>query len=123
MRWGLKTPRRFAEYRCGRNERQGRNSPGRKIIRNSQLDINFIGYIEPHEIPNGKADVIISDGFTGNIALKSIEGTARLVLRLLKNSVKKSLLAKLGLPFMLGVALSLKKRWIRACITGQCLSA
>ena len=71
--------------------------------------LNFIGYIEPHEIPNGKADVIISDGFTGNIALKSIEGTARLVLRLLKNSVKKSLLAKLGLPFMLGVALSLKK--------------
>lgn len=67
--------------------------------------------------------MIISDGFTGNIALKSIEGTARLVLRLLKNSVKKSLLAKLGLPFMLGVALSLKKRWIRACITGQCLSA
>ena len=80
-----------------------------KIIKRSHLDIDFIGYIEPHEIPEGKADVIVSDGFTGNIALKSIEGTARLVIRLVKDAVKKSFLAKLGLPFMLGVALNIKK--------------
>lgn len=73
------------------------------------MDIDFIGYIEPHEIPNGVADVIVADGFTGNIALKSIEGTARLVLRLMKNSVKQSWLAKLGMPFMLGAMLKLKK--------------
>ena len=107
---GIEKPR-VALLNIGAEEMKGKEEihQAAKIIRNSQLDINFIGYIEPHEIPNGKADVIISDGFTGNIALKSIEGTARLVLRLLKNSVKKSLLAKLGLPFMLGVALSLKK--------------
>lgn len=107
---GIEKPR-VALLNIGAEEMKGKEEihQAAKVIRNSQLDINFIGYIEPHEIPNGKADVIISDGFTGNIALKSIEGTARLVLRLLKNSVKKSLLAKLGLPFMLGVALSLKK--------------
>lgn len=107
---GISRPR-VALLNIGAEEMKGKEEihKAAQMIRNSHMNIDFIGYIEPHEIPNGKADVIISDGFTGNIALKSIEGTARLVLRLLKNSVKKSLLAKLGLPFMLGVALSLKK--------------
>ena len=73
------------------------------------MNIDFIGYIEPHEIPNDKADVIVADGFTGNIALKSIEGTARLVIRMIKNAVKGSFLAKIGLPFMMGVVLRVKK--------------
>ena len=45
---------------------------------------------------NGVADVIVADGFTGNIALKSIEGTARLVVRLLKDSIKKVIFGKAG---------------------------
>lgn len=80
-----------------------------KLIKRTKLDIDFIGYIEPHEIPEGKADVIVTDGFTGNIALKSIEGTAKLVVRLIKDSIKKSFIAKLGLPFMLGVGMNIKK--------------
>ena len=80
-----------------------------KLIKRAKLDIDFIGYIEPHEIPEGKADVIVTDGFTGNIALKSIEGTAKLVVRLIKDGIKKSFIAKLGLPFMLGVGMSIKK--------------
>ena len=102
---------RVALLNIGAEEMKGKEEihQAAKIIRNSQLDINFIGYIEPHELPNGKADVIVADGFTGNIALKSTEGTAKLVVRLLKNAVKKSWLAKLGLPFMLGVGLNLKK--------------
>ena len=80
-----------------------------KLIKRAKLDIDFIGYIEPHEIPNDKADVIVADGFTGNIALKSIEGTARLVIRMIKNAVKGSFLAKIGLPFMMGVVLRVKK--------------
>jgi glycerol-3-phosphate acyltransferase PlsX len=71
--------------------------------------LNFIGYIEPHEIPNGKADVIVADGFSGNIALKSVEGTCHLIMRLIKQSIKDSVLAKLGLPFMLGAMKKLKK--------------
>lgn len=80
-----------------------------KLIKRTKLDIDFIGYIEPHEIPEGKADVIVTDGFTGNIALKSIEGTAKLVVRLIKDGIKKSFIAKLGLPFMLGVGMNIKK--------------
>lgn len=81
-----------------------------RMIRNaSQLNINFTGYIEPHEISEGMADVIVTDGFTGNIALKSIEGTAKLVVRMIKRAIKKSFIAKLGIPFMFGVGLSIKK--------------
>lgn len=107
---GIARPR-VALLNIGAEEMKGKEEirHAAQIIKNSHMDIDFIGYIEPHEIPNGIADVIVADGFTGNIALKSIEGTARLVLRLLKNSIKKSFLAKLGLPFMLGVGLSLKK--------------
>lgn len=107
---GLTKPR-VALLNIGAEEMKGKEGirQAAQIIKSSHMDFEFIGYIEPHEIPNGVADVVVADGFTGNIALKSIEGTARLVLRLLKNSVKKSFLAKLGLPFMLGVGLSLKK--------------
>ncbi len=80
-----------------------------KLIKRAKQDIDFIGYIEPHEIPEGKADVIVTDGFTGNIALKSIEGTAKLVVRLIKDGIKKSFIAKLGLPFMMGVGMNIKK--------------
>ncbi len=107
---GIAQPR-VALLNIGAEEMKGKEEihQAAKIIKNSKLDIDFIGYIEPHEIPEGKADVIVTDGFTGNIALKSIEGTAKLVVRLIKDSIKKSILAKIGLPFMLGVGLRIKK--------------
>ena len=79
------------------------------MIKNSKMNFEFVGYVEPHQIPNGVADVIVADGFTGNIALKSTEGTARLMLRMMKDAIKKSWLAKIGLLFMLGVVLKIKK--------------
>ena len=91
-----------------------------RMLHNAQLDINFTGYIEPHEISNGAADVIVADGFTGNVALKTTEGTARLVVRMIKKAIKRSFLAKLGLPFMLGVIFKIKRAWTRVCITAQC---
>jgi len=80
-----------------------------QIIKNSHMDIDFVGFIEPHDLPNGKADVVVADGFTGNIALKSIEGTSKLIMNMLKNAIKSSFLAILGLPFLLGVKVKLKK--------------
>ena len=102
---------RVALLNIGAEEMKGREEIHQavKIIKNSHLDMNFVGYIEPHEMPEGKADVVITDGFTGNIALKSIEGTAKLVVRLIKDAVKKSFLAKFGIPFMFGVGLNIKK--------------
>ena len=102
---------RVALLNIGAEEMKGKEEihEAAKLIKRTKLDIDFIGYIEPHEIPEGKADVIVTDGFTGNIALKSIEGTAKLVVRLIKDGIKKSFIAKLGLPFMLGVGMNIKK--------------
>lgn len=107
---GVERPR-VALLNIGAEEMKGKEEirQAAHMIKNSKMNIDFRGYIEPHEIPNGVADVIVADGFTGNIALKSIEGTARLVVRMLKDAIKGSFLAKLGLPFMLGVMLKVKK--------------
>lgn len=50
-------------------------------------DINFIGNVEARELLNGAADVVVTDGFTGNAALKGIEGTALSTLNLIKSSI------------------------------------
>ena len=60
----------------------------------SILGFKFIGYVEGDDIPSSKIDVIITDGFTGNIALKTGEGTATLVRTLFKEAFNNSLLAK-----------------------------
>lgn len=51
-------------------------------------DINYIGFIEGNDLFSGKADVVVCDGFTGNIALKSCEGMAQLVYKKLSSSLK-----------------------------------
>jgi phosphate acyltransferase len=61
----------------------------------------FIGYVEGDDIGAGTADVIVCDGFTGNIALKTMEGTAKLLTDFLREAVKASLLAKFGMIFAL----------------------
>jgi len=107
---GLKRPR-VALLNIGSEEMKGKEEikQAAQMIKNSKLDIDFIGYIEPHEISNGVADVIVADGFTGNIALKSIEGTAKQITRMIKDCIKGSVLAKIGLLFMLPAMLKLKK--------------
>ena len=52
-------------------------------------DFNFCGYIEGNQIMSGDVDVIVTDGFTGNIALKTAEGTANFITSSLKNSLSK----------------------------------
>ena len=98
---GIDKPR-IALLNIGAEEMKGKEEirHAAQMIRNSSMDIDFIGYIEPHEIPFGKADVVVADGFTGNVALKSTEGTAKLIRSMVKDAVKSSLLAMLGLPFM-----------------------
>lgn len=107
---GLARPR-VALLNIGAEEMKGKEEirQAAQIIRNSKMNMDFIGYIEPHQIGEGVADVIVADGFTGNIALKSIEGTAKLFMRILKDRIKKSIFGKLGLVFMLGVVFKVKK--------------
>jgi len=62
---------------------------------------NFIynGYIEGNEIMNGKSNVIVTDGFTGNIALKTAEGTANFITTNLKKSLNENIFSKISLLF------------------------
>lgn len=53
----------------------------------SELDLNYIGYVEGNDIAMGTADVIVTDGFTGNIALKTAEGTAKLVAKIVSEAL------------------------------------
>ncbi|MGE5593626.1 MAG: phosphate acyltransferase PlsX [Betaproteobacteria bacterium] len=58
--------------------------------------LNFIGNIEGKDIPFGKADVVVTDGFTGNIVLKLAEGVGEAIVSMLKDSISKSLVYKVG---------------------------
>ena len=62
---------------------------------------NFIfkGYIEGNELMDGESNVIVTDGFTGNIALKTAEGTAKFVVDSLKESLTENIFSKLSLIF------------------------
>ncbi|SMQ59390.1 phosphate:acyl-[acyl carrier protein] acyltransferase [Altererythrobacter xiamenensis] len=60
------------------------------------LDMQFDGYVESDKINRGEVDVVVTDGFSGNIALKAIEGTARFVTDLLRSAFTSSLRSKIG---------------------------
>ena len=60
------------------------------------LALSFEGYVEADKINRGHVDVVVSDGFSGNIALKAIEGSARFVTDLLKSAFRSSLRSKIG---------------------------
>ena len=79
-----------------------------KRLREISNEDNFIfnGYIEGNSIMSGDSNVIITDGFTGNIALKTAEGTAKYIIKNLKKSLTENLLSKFSLIFSY---LSLKK--------------
>lgn len=59
-------------------------------------DLNYIGYAEGRDITSGRVDVVVCDGFTGNIALKTMEGVGRLARNALRNSLQASWLSRLG---------------------------
>jgi glycerol-3-phosphate acyltransferase PlsX len=66
-----------------------------------KLSFDYVGFVEGDDIFKGKVDVIATDGFSGNIALKTLEGTAKFITSSLKMAMRSSFLAKLGALLML----------------------
>lgn len=64
------------------------------------LPINFVGNVEARDALNGVYDIIVCDGFSGNVLVKSTEGTAKMVMGKLKGAIKSSLRSKIGALFM-----------------------
>jgi glycerol-3-phosphate acyltransferase PlsX len=58
--------------------------------------LNCIGYVEGRDIPGGKVDVVVCDGFTGNVVLKTMEGVAPFIVEVLKRALEKDALSRLG---------------------------
>lgn len=68
----------------------------------SEWEYDFVGFVEGSDIPGDTVDVIVTDGFTGNIALKTAEGTAKLVSGFVREALTSGLLAKLGALLAMG---------------------
>jgi glycerol-3-phosphate acyltransferase PlsX len=67
-----------------------------QLLRTAKLDLNYIGFVEGDDISLGGADVVVTDGFTGNVALKTAEGTARLLIAFMREFYKADLLSMIG---------------------------
>jgi len=72
--------------------------------------LNYVGYVEGNDISFGKADVVVTDGFTGNIALKTAEGTAKLIGAFFSEALNGSIWSKFTTALNLMALRRLKKR-------------
>jgi glycerol-3-phosphate acyltransferase PlsX len=111
----------YAEKMLGKaNPRVGLLSNGEEAVKGNTLvkesyhllencGVNFIGNVEGKELFGGGADVVVTDGFTGNILLKSSEAVAKLITDTLKTELKSSLLSTLGALLAKSAFIKIKK--------------
>ena len=97
---GLEKPK-VALLNVGSEEMKGHDEVrgAAEILRSNDLGLDFHGFIEGDDIAAGTVDVVVTDGFSGNIALKTAEGTAKLYSHFLRQSFKSSFLAQVGYVF------------------------
>jgi phosphate acyltransferase len=82
-----------------------------RILREEKLpDLDYQGFVEGDDIGRGKVDVVVTEGFAGNIALKSAEGTARQMGEYLRSAMNRSLGARIGYLFARSAFRELKER-------------
>jgi glycerol-3-phosphate acyltransferase PlsX len=81
----------------GTEENKGNNLTiaAYSLIKNNH-ELNFIGNVEARDLPRGICDILITDGFAGNVFLKTYEGTAKLMFELIKKQIKSSFIGKIG---------------------------
>lgn len=83
----------------GTEELKGRDEirqAGQYLRENTDIPVDYRGFVEPDKITRGDFRVVVADGFSGNVALKSIEGAARFVTDILKDAFRSSLRSKVG---------------------------
>ena len=94
---------KVALLNIGSEEMKGTDNLRKAYIKLKEIskygDFKFDGFIEGNQITDGESNVIVTDGFTGNIALKTAEGTAKFITDSLKNSLTETLLAKFSIIF------------------------
>jgi glycerol-3-phosphate acyltransferase PlsX len=80
------------------------------ILKSAEIPGRFVGFIEGDDIGRGTVDVVVTDGFTGNVALKTAEGTAKLINEFVRRTFKSSLVASLGYLLARSALRKLRKR-------------
>jgi len=82
-----------------------------RILRESNLPhLSYQGFVEGDDLGKGTVDVVVTEGFTGNIALKTAEGTARQIASYLRAAMSRSLMAKIGYLFARGAFAALRDK-------------
>jgi phosphate acyltransferase len=105
------TPRpRVGLLSIGEEESKGNDLTREAFPLLKQLPLNFIGNVEGRDLYNGKVDVIVADGFVGNVALKTSEGVANLVRATLKESLKATITRQVGYLLSRSAFADFKKR-------------
>ena len=90
---GLDRPR-IALLNIGVEHTKGHDTVRDAAALLNESGLNYVGFIEGNEIFSGKADVVVSDGFTGNVAIKTMEGTVGLSVHYLRRAFSRNLFAK-----------------------------
>jgi glycerol-3-phosphate acyltransferase PlsX len=81
------------------------------ILRNAKnLPMEFCGFVEGDDIGEGTVDVVVTDGFTGNIALKTAEGTAKTVIYFLRSALRRSVFGQVGALIASGALNALRRK-------------
>ncbi len=91
---GIERPR-VALLNIGVEDMKGHDAVREAAALLSESTLNYVGFIEGNDLFSGKADVVVTDGFTGNVALKTIEGAVGLVTHFLKRAFTRNWFAKL----------------------------
>lgn len=107
--YGIENPK-VALLNVGTEEEKGddlRREAYKLLI--EEPNVNFVGNMESRDLLSGKYDLIVCDGFSGNVLIKSTEGACLEMLKRLKNDIKSSFLSKIGVLFMLGTFKKEKK--------------
>jgi glycerol-3-phosphate acyltransferase PlsX len=107
---GLDSPR-VALLNIGEEDLKGTDElkHAAALLRDADLPMQFTGFIEGDKIGQGDVDVIVSDGFSGNIALKTVEGTAKLVVQLLTRAFKTNIFTMAGFFMSRGALRELRR--------------
>lgn len=88
------------------------------ILRDGPFDLNYYGFVEGDDIAKGTVDVVVTDGFTGNIALKTAEGMARFFASAMRESLTSSLPNKLGALIAKGALKQIRARMDPSSVNG-----
>ena len=97
--WGRENPR-VGLVNLGVEESKGTSVTKDAYHRLKEAPLNFVGNVEAREVPKGACDVIVCDGFVGNVILKLTEGVSLSVFKLVKKAVTDGLKAKIGALFI-----------------------